>query len=101
MTVAIPSPGRRRAHSRSSSSGSPKCMKRPPLHVPMAVVDSSDKGFPPTVSHDMPDDTRVTRTRRGLGRATTVAVVVVLACASPALASLRYHVATDYSSDQW
>src|SRR3954465_2212507 len=33
----MPSPGRRSAIKRSSSSGSPKCMKRPPLHVPTAV----------------------------------------------------------------
>src|SRR5438105_5058234 len=31
------SPGRRSATRRWSSSGSPKCMKRPPLHVPIAV----------------------------------------------------------------
>src|SRR5829696_7982585 len=37
MTVATPSPGRRSASSRSSSSGSPKRMKRPPLQLPMAV----------------------------------------------------------------
>src|SRR4051794_25145787 len=33
----MPLPGRRRRISRSSSSGSPKCMKRPPLQVPTAV----------------------------------------------------------------
>src|SRR3954471_1579871 len=33
----MPSPGRTRAMKRSSSSGSPKCMKRPPLQVPTAV----------------------------------------------------------------
>src|SRR3954447_20862201 len=33
----MPSPGRRSAIRRASSSGSPKCMKRPPLHVPTAV----------------------------------------------------------------
>src|SRR5918994_6906145 len=33
----MPPPGRSRAASRSSSSGSPKCMKRPPLQVPTAV----------------------------------------------------------------
>src|SRR4051795_6845885 len=37
MTVSIPPPGRTSAASRSSSSGSPKRMKRPPLHVPTAV----------------------------------------------------------------
>src|SRR4051794_421527 len=37
MTVPMPSPGRSRASSRSSSSGSPKCMYRPPLQVPTAV----------------------------------------------------------------
>src|SRR4051794_20792406 len=35
------SPGRSRASSRSSSSGSPKCMNRPPLQVPTAVWLSS------------------------------------------------------------
>src|SRR3954468_14052751 len=37
----MPSPGRRSAISRSSSSGSPKCMKRPPLQVPTAVCVGS------------------------------------------------------------
>src|SRR5919198_5634646 len=37
MTVPMPPPGRSSASSRSSASASPKCMKRPPLHVPMAV----------------------------------------------------------------
>src|SRR5918996_1104157 len=37
MTVSIPRPGRSSAASRSSSTGSPKRMKRPPLHVPTAV----------------------------------------------------------------
>src|SRR5919202_559791 len=41
MTVSIPPPGRSRAISRSSSSGSPNRMKRPPLHVPTAVGVSS------------------------------------------------------------
>jgi subtilisin family serine protease len=54
-------------------------------------------------THDMADDTRVTRTRRGLGRATTLALVVAAACASPAFASLRgsYGVAADDTADQW
>src|SRR3954454_24261108 len=33
----MPPPGRKTAASRSSSTGSPKCMKRPPLQVPTAV----------------------------------------------------------------
>src|SRR5829696_6217855 len=37
MTVPIPPPGRTSALKRSSSSGSPKRMKRPPLHVPTAA----------------------------------------------------------------
>src|SRR5919107_5055894 len=37
MTVPIPPPGRTSAAKRSSSSGSPKRMKRPPLHVPTAL----------------------------------------------------------------
>src|SRR5689334_15224615 len=37
MTVAMPSPGRSSASSRASSTGSPKCMKRPPLQVPTAI----------------------------------------------------------------
>src|ERR671915_856521 len=37
MTVRMRSSGRSRAARRSSSSGSPKCMKRPPLQVPIAV----------------------------------------------------------------
>src|SRR5208282_825078 len=41
MTVSMPPPGRSRAARRSSPSGSPKCMKRPPLQVPTAVVVGS------------------------------------------------------------
>src|ERR671914_1797768 len=37
MTVRMRSSGVRSAARRSSSSGSPKCMKRPPLQVPIAV----------------------------------------------------------------
>src|SRR5918998_6946237 len=37
MTVRTRSSGRSNAIRRSSSSGSPKCMKRPPLQVPIAV----------------------------------------------------------------
>src|SRR5438128_1416546 len=37
MTVSTLSPGRSSASRRASSRGSPKCMKRPPLHVPRAV----------------------------------------------------------------
>src|SRR5215208_5614025 len=37
MTVRMRSSGRSSAARRSSSSGSPKCMKRPPLQVPIAV----------------------------------------------------------------
>ena len=37
MTVRMRSSGRSSASRRSSSSGSPKCMKRPPLQVPIAV----------------------------------------------------------------
>src|SRR5918995_6722931 len=37
MTVSMPPPGRTSATMRSSSRGSPKRMKRPPLHVPTAV----------------------------------------------------------------
>src|SRR5215217_4226750 len=37
MTVRSSPSGRSSAASRSSSSGSPKCMKRPPLQVPIAV----------------------------------------------------------------
>src|SRR5262245_14452466 len=53
--------------------------------------------------HDMADDTRVTRTRRGLGRATTLALVVAIGCAAPAFASIRgqYSVAADDTADQW
>src|SRR4051812_7666985 len=43
----MPSPGRSSAIRRSSSSGSPKCMKRPPLHVPTAVGVGSR--MPPTL----------------------------------------------------
>src|SRR4051812_17928978 len=69
MTVAIPWPGLRRAVRRSSSSGTPKCMKRPPLQVPTAVTPSSGTARPDVFtpgSQDMPDDTRVTRASRGL-----------------------------------
>src|ERR687891_1063403 len=45
MTVRIRSSGRSRAISRSSSSGSPKCMKRPPLQVPIAVRVGSSPGI--------------------------------------------------------
>src|SRR5690242_955410 len=41
MTVPMPFPGRSNAVRRSSSSGAPKCMKRPPLQVPTAVWVSS------------------------------------------------------------
>src|SRR5688500_4022113 len=41
MTVSIPSPGRNRASRRSSETASPKRMKRPPLHVPIALRPSS------------------------------------------------------------
>src|SRR5687768_13781779 len=37
----MPSPGRSIAARRSSSTGSPKCRKRPPLQVPMAVCPGS------------------------------------------------------------
>ena len=37
----MPSPGRSSASSRSSSIGSPKCMKRPPLQVPTATCPGS------------------------------------------------------------
>src|SRR4051794_41246563 len=43
----MPSPGRSSAIRRSSPSGSPKCMKRPPLHVPTAVGVGSR--MPPTL----------------------------------------------------
>src|ERR1700749_3133555 len=83
MTVAIWSPGRRRAERRSSSSGSPKCMKRPPLHVPTAVGVRSGKPDPRGIRarhHAMADDTRVTRARRGL-------IVLPLICACAVLAT--------------
>src|SRR5271167_2828906 len=41
ITVSMPPPGRSSAVRRSSASGSPKCMKRPPLQVPMAVLVGS------------------------------------------------------------
>src|SRR3990170_2461926 len=37
MTVPMPPPGRTSAANRSSWGGSPKRMKRPPLHVPTAL----------------------------------------------------------------
>src|SRR5580700_9535561 len=37
----MPSPGRSSVCKRSSESGSPKCMNRPPLQVPIAVVVGS------------------------------------------------------------
>src|SRR5215210_6803522 len=43
MTVSTPPPGRTSAASRSSSSGSPKRMKRPPLQVPTAVCVGSTR----------------------------------------------------------
>jgi hypothetical protein len=41
MTVRMPSSGRSSASIRSSSSGSPNFMKRPPLQVPTAVCVGS------------------------------------------------------------
>src|SRR6187402_153650 len=45
MTVRRSSSGRSSATMRSSSSGAPKCMKRPPLQVPIAVRVGSGIAF--------------------------------------------------------
>src|SRR4051794_4719827 len=76
MTVAIWSPGRKRAEKRASSSGSPKCKKRPPLHLPTAVLVRSGKRLPQCLNprpHAMADGTGVARVRRGLSLALPLA----------------------------
>jgi thermitase len=53
-------------------------MKRPPLHVPTAVLVNSGKRFPPMAPRKA-DDTRVTLARRGLALAASLACL----CAAP------------------
>src|SRR3954447_11670702 len=92
MTVPIPPPGRRMASRRSSSTGSPKCMKRPPLHVPTAMCSSSAMALPSLGRNRI--DARVKSRARGadaglVGRvlAPFVSVIVLLAVTAPMAAA--------------
>src|SRR4051794_29069906 len=92
MTVRIPPPGRRRASRRASSTGSPKCMKRPPLHVPTAMCSSS--AMPQSsLGRNRIDAGVKSRARAAdasvVGRVLTpfVAIIVLLAVTAPVAAA--------------